>query len=155
MKIHDFMITDVISIQKDTTIKELLKTFVEHKIGGVPVVDEDNHLIGMISDGDIIRYLQPNGRTIYDAFSMVFIRETEELKQKVETSIERHSGGIMKKNIYTVRPDDEIEEALTILSRYHFKKIPVTDDSGRVVGVISRGDIIRSIYNKVITESKD
>lgn len=147
------MITDVISIQKETKIKDLLKTFVEHKIGGVPVVDDDNRLIGMISDGDIIRHLQPDGRTIYDAFSMVFIRENVGLKQKVEASIEQHSAEIMKKNIYTVRPDDEIEEALSILSRYQFKKIPVTDDSGRVVGVISRGDIIRSVYNKAITES--
>ncbi|HLS09313.1 CBS domain-containing protein [Lentibacillus sp.] len=153
MKIKDFMITDVISVQKDMKIKELLKIMVKQQIGGVPVIDENDRLIGMISDGDVIRYFQPSGRTIYDVFSMVFISEKEELRHKIETSIEHQSAEIMKKNVYTVHPEDEIEEALSILSRYHFKKIPVTDDSYRVVGVISRGDIMRSIYNKVIAES--
>ncbi|TFJ94770.1 CBS domain-containing protein [Lentibacillus salicampi] len=152
MKIKEFMIPDVISVRKDMKIKELLKTMVEHKIGGVPVVDEHNQLIGIISDGDVIRYLQPNGRTIYDAFSMVFVTEMVGLKQKVETSIEHHSEEIMKKGVYTVRPDDEIEVAVSIFSRYHFKKIPVVNDSDQVLGVISRGDIIRSIYNKAIAE---
>ncbi|WP_010530745.1 CBS domain-containing protein [Lentibacillus jeotgali] len=155
MKIQDFMITDVISVQEDIKIKDLLKTLVEHKIGGVPVVDENARLIGMISDGDVIRYLQPDGRTIYDAFSMVFITEKEGLRNKIETSIEHHSSEIVKKNVYAVHPDDEIEEALSLLSRYHFKKIPVVDASNKVVGVVSRGDIIRSVYNKVIAETDD
>ncbi|HLR63088.1 MAG TPA: CBS domain-containing protein [Lentibacillus sp.] len=155
MKIQDFMITDVISVQEDIKIKDLLKSFVDHKIGGVPVVDENAHLIGIISDGDVIRYLQPDGRTIYDAFSMVFISEKEGLRHKIETSIEHNSSEIMKKKVYTVRPDDDIEKALSIFSRYHFKKIPVVDESNKVIGVISRGDIIRSVYNKVIAESDE
>ncbi|GGJ85041.1 CBS domain-containing protein [Lentibacillus kapialis] len=155
MKIKDFMITDVISVREDVKIKDLLKTFVDHKIGGVPVVDENSRLIGMISDGDIIRYLEPDGRTIYDAFSMVFISQKEGLAHKIETSIEHLSSEIMKKSVYTVLPDDEIERALSILSRYHFKKVPVVDESNKVIGVISRGDIIRSVYNKVISNTDD
>ncbi|SFA75138.1 CBS domain-containing protein [Lentibacillus halodurans] len=155
MKINDFMITDVISVQKNIKIKELLRTLVKYKIGGVPVVDENNRLRGMISDGDVIRYLQPNGRTIYDAFSMVFVNKQEDFKQKIESSIDHHSEKIMKKNVYTVNPDDHMEEALSIFSNYHFKKIPVVDHETKVVGVISRGDIIRFISTNLISKTDE
>ncbi|MFB4169127.1 CBS domain-containing protein [Virgibacillus sp. JSM 102003] len=155
MKIKDFMITDIISITKDKTIKQLLETLVKNKIGGVPVVDEQNHLIGMISDGDVIRCLQPKGRTVYDMFTIVLVSQEEDLSQKIKYSINNKVGTIMnKRHTHTVHPDDNLEEALTILSKYHFKKIPVVDENSKVVGVISRGDIIRSISTKILS-SKD
>ncbi len=76
---NEFMITDVITVHKDTKIKQLLETLVNNKIGGFPVVDEANRLKGMISDGDIIRHLQPKGRTIYDMFSLVIVNQQEKL----------------------------------------------------------------------------
>ena len=151
MKIKDFMIEDVISVTKDTTVKSLLQTLVEHKIGGVPVVDSENKLHGMISDGDVIRYLQPKGRTVYDMISLVLVSEKEQLPQKLEYTIERPVEEIMrKKNIHTVHPEDHIESAITILSRYHFKKIPVITNDHKVVGVISRGDLLNYITTRLI-----
>ncbi|SDQ57613.1 CBS domain-containing protein [Virgibacillus subterraneus] len=152
MKIKDFMITDIISITKDKTIKQLLETLVTNKIGGVPVVDEENRLIGMISDGDVIRCIQPKGRTVYDMFTIVLVSEEEDLRDKIEYNINNKVDTIMnKRHTHTVHPNDNLEEALTILSKYHFKKIPVVDEDSKVVGVISRGDIIRSISTKIIS----
>ncbi|MFD2960141.1 CBS domain-containing protein, partial [Klebsiella pneumoniae] len=74
----------VISVTKDQSIKELLELLVKHKIGGVPVVDETNTLQGMITDGDVVRYLNPRGRTVYDMFSLVFVTEKEELQHKLD-----------------------------------------------------------------------
>ncbi|MFD1037860.1 CBS domain-containing protein [Virgibacillus byunsanensis] len=151
MKIKDFMITDVICVTKDTSIKNLLKILVEHKIGGVPVVDDNNKLIGMISDGDVIRYVQPKGRTVYDVFTLVLVSEKEDLRQKLEYTIEHPVEKIMhKKVIHTVRSEGQLEDALEIFSRYRIKKIPVINDENKVVGVISRGDIIRYISTKLV-----
>lgn len=156
MKTSDFMITDVISVTKDTSIKELLEILVKHRIGGVTVVDENNRLQGVISDGDIIRYLQPKGRSVYDMFSLVLVSEKEDLKHKIEHSIHHRVENIMKvKDIYTVHPDDELEQVLSILSKFHFKKVPVVDENIKVVGVISRGDIIRYISTKIIKNADD
>lgn len=156
MKIKDFMIEDVISVKKDTTIKDLLKTLVDHKIGGVPVVDSDNKLQGMISDGDVIRYLQPSARTVYDMFSLILVNERENLQQKLGYSISHPVKEIMrKKNIQAVHPDDNIEAALTILSQYHFKKIPVITNEDKVVGVISRGDLLDFITTRLIVELEE
>ncbi|GAA0444729.1 CBS domain-containing protein [Lentibacillus halophilus] len=155
MKINEIMITDVIFVHEDTTIEQLLKILVNNKIGGLPVIDETDHLKGMISDGDIIRHLQPKGRTIYDMFSLVIVNEHEDFKNKLKSSIEHRAKNIMKKNIFTVHPDDDIEEVISIFSGYHFKKIPVINEHKQVIGVVSRGDIIRSISTNIIAEITD
>ncbi|HLR08073.1 MAG TPA: CBS domain-containing protein [Bacillota bacterium] len=151
MKVKHFMITDVICVTKETTVKRLLETLVTHKIGGVPVVDDENTLIGMITDGDVLRYLQPKGRGIYDMYSLVIFSEKENLDQKLNYALNHHVDRVMrKKDIKRVRPDDDLEEALAIFSRHHFKKIPVVNDERKVVGVLSRGDMIRYITTQLI-----
>jgi len=155
MKISDFMITDVISVTEDTPIKELLETLVTHNIGGVPVVSVDNTLLGIISDGDVIRYLQPKGRTVYDMFTVVLVSEKEDLTHKLAYTMKHKVKKMMrKKEVYTVSPDDDFEEALRIFSKYHFKKIPVVNNN-KVVGVVSRGDVIRFISTKLISTLDD
>src|SRR5699024_8361043 len=146
---------DVISVTEDTPIKELLETLVTHNIGGVPVVSADNTLLGIISDGDVIRYLQPKGRTVYDMFTVVLVREKEDLTHKLAYTMKHKVKKMMKKiEVYTVTPDDEFEEALRILSKYHFKKIPVVNNN-KVVRVVSRGDVIRFISTKLISTLAD
>jgi|SRR5699024_4469081 len=151
MKIKDFMITDVVTVTSDTRITQLLETLVSHNIGGVPIVKEDNTLLGIVSDGDIIRYLHPKSRTVYDMFSLVMVSEKENLQHKLEYSMEHQVEDFMrKKGLKTVAPEDDIEKALHILSKYHFKKLPVVDEDYKVVGVISRGDMIRFISTQLI-----
>ncbi|SDL70296.1 CBS domain-containing protein [Sediminibacillus halophilus] len=153
MKISEFMIRDVVQIEEHVTIKDLLEILVANKIGGVPVVDKQGVLQGMISDGDVIRFLQPQGRTIYDIYTLVLVSERQDLKDKLKSSIHLPVEDMMRKQkLYTVKPTDNLEKALEILAEHGFKKIPVVNDAGRVVGVISRGDLIRYISNQLIRE---
>lgn len=152
MKIEDFMITDVISVREETTVKQLLETLVKRNIGGVPVVATDQTLLGIISDGDVIRYLQPKARTVYDMFALVLVTEKENLASKLAYSMNHTVMKMMqKRKLFTVSPGDNLEEALQIFSKHHFKKIPVVNEEGKIVGVVSRGDIIRFISTKLIT----
>lgn len=142
LKVKDFMIPDVISIKPDTTIKELLKLLTRHHIGGVPVVDGQNKLIGMVSDGDIIRYLAPKEGSVRDFIYEVFMEEGETeqevLKEKINTTVDKL---MQKGQIYSVKEEDTFEKAIQLLSGHHFKKLPVLNLNGNVTGIISRGDI--------------
>lgn len=71
MKVKDFMIHDVITVRKDDSIKHLLNTLVKYKIGGVPVVDLDGKLVGMISDGDVLRSIKPKDTVVYDFYNLM------------------------------------------------------------------------------------
>ena len=86
MKIEEFMIRDVISVSKETTIKQLLEKLVQNKITGVPVIDGEGKLLGMVTDGDVIRHIQPKGRTVYDIFSLILVSEQTDLTERLSYS---------------------------------------------------------------------
>lgn len=151
MQVQDFMIKDVISVKPDTTLRELLKTFMKHRIGGVPVVDEANHLVSMVSDGDVIRYLAPQPEKVYDLFYTVFVQKGEDAKDVLQQKIDTPVGGLNdNKRLIVVHPEDEFEEAIRLLSKHHFKKLPVVNRNKEVVGVISRGDVIANLSKLMI-----
>ncbi len=151
MKVKDFMITDVISASKENTIKDVMKILVTNKIGGVPIVDNKGILLGIVSDGDIIRNINPKEGKMYDLISYVFYLKREELEEEIGSIKDTSIMTIAKcKDIYCVSPEDTMEKVLSIFSKHNFKKIPVVDKDRRVVGVISRGDVIRYIQKKII-----
>lgn len=158
LKVKDFMIQNVVSIKPGATVKDLLKLLIKHRIGGVPVVDNQNKLIGMISDGDVIRYLAPKEGSVRDLVYGVFIEEEETeqdvLKEKINTDISNILETSMryKKEVYTVKEEDKFEKAMHILSKHHFKKLPVIDCENKVIGIISRGDINDSLLKMIISK---
>ncbi|WP_026907618.1 CBS domain-containing protein [Paucisalibacillus globulus] len=155
MQVHDFMIRDVITVTEETTVRELLEILVNHKIGGVPVVNIDNKIVGMISDGDVIRYLRPNSRTVFDMFALIMVNEQEKLSDKLGYTLDKTISNMMNtKDIKTVKPDSDLDDVLEIFSRHHFKKIPVLDGQQKVIGVISRGDLLRHITKDIIGKGK-
>ncbi|BBL62277.1 hypothetical protein MARBORIA2_05600 [Methanobrevibacter arboriphilus] len=142
LKVKDFMISNVISIHPAAEIKDLLKLFSKHNIGGVPVVNDQNKLIGMVSDGDIIRYLAPKDYSAHDFIYNILIEEGESeqevLNNKITDSIDSL---ITKRKLYYLNDNDTLEKAIQILSQNEFKKLPVLDSNKHVIGIISRGDI--------------
>ncbi|WP_315072128.1 CBS domain-containing protein [uncultured Clostridium sp.] len=151
MKVKDFMITDVILASKEDSIKNVMKILVDKKIGGVPIIDDNGILVGIISDGDIIRNINPKEGKIYDFISYVYYLKKEELEEDVEIIKDANIMTIAKhNNIYCVSPEDTMEKVLSIFSKQSFKKIPVIDKYRKVVGVVSRGDVIRYIQKKII-----
>jgi CBS domain-containing protein/predicted MFS family arabinose efflux permease len=155
LKVKDFMIRDVVSIRPEATIKDLLKLMIEHNIGGVPVVDNHNKLIGIVSDGDIIRYLAPKEGSARDFIYSVLVEEGETeqdvLVEKINTNVAHIIAGsiLHKKQLYTVEKGDTFEKAMNILSKHHFKKLPVLDCDGKVIGIISRGDLTNNLLKMI------
>jgi CBS domain-containing protein len=149
MQVRDFMITKVFTVKPSHTIKELLMILHSNRIGGVPVVDDQGNLVGMVSDGDILRYLAPKPIGIA---GLVYIIEDGEMEDVVQEKLDTPVKEIMtKRNLLFVSPDEEFEMTLRLISRQRFKKLPVVNGAGRVIGVLSRGDIIKNISEKIIS----
>src|SRR3954451_12768887 len=149
MKVRDFMITKVFTVKPSSTVKELLHVLSSNRIGGVPIVDDKGHLVGMVSDGDVLRYLAPKPQGIA---GLVYIIEEEKIEDVLQEKLDTPVKEIMtKKNIAFVSADEEFERTIRLISRHHYKKIPVVNGVGRVIGVISRGDIIHNISKTIIS----
>lgn len=154
MKVRDFMMRLVYTATPTTTIRELIALLETNRIGGVPVVNDQGVLVGMISDGDVVRYLAPKNSKVIGNYYMSYVTEAEKIEDvlrcKMNTPIEKI---MVKRNIKYVLPDDDFEQAMRILSKHHFKKLPVVNQAGRVIGIISRGDIIHNL-SKTIFEKE-
>ncbi|MCC3356018.1 CBS domain-containing protein [Bacillus sp. REN16] len=151
MKVRDFMITNVFTVKPSNTVKELLLVLKTNRIGGMPVVDDKGNIVGMVSDGDVLRYLIPKHMGIAGIAGVVYLSEYGELKDVVQEKLDTPVKEIMtKRNILFVSPDDDFESAMRLLSKHHFKKLPVVNGASRVIGVLSRGDIIQNITDKIL-----
>ncbi|MEH7076837.1 CBS domain-containing protein [Neobacillus drentensis] len=153
VQVEDFMVKDVISARSNATIKEVTAMFVEKKIGGVPIVDEFGVLRGIVTDGDILRAISPVDRRIHDYFSLITYVAEEKIENRLDELADREIIRIAKTHgVVTVHPEDDMKKVVSLLSKHHFKKLPVVNASNHVVGVISRGDVIRSIQEAIINE---
>ncbi|AXI08212.1 CBS domain-containing protein [Oceanobacillus zhaokaii] len=152
MQARDIMITNVYTVKATDTLKDLLEIMVKNRIGGLPVVDDQGNLVGMVSDGDVLRFLAPKPFQIIDLYNAMYLEaETIEdvLQQKLDTPVKKI---MTKRFILKLSPDEEFEKTIRLLSQHHYKKLPVVNEAGRVIGVISRGDLIFNISQKMIAQ---
>lgn len=151
MLVKDFMIKDVFVAKPQDTLKDLLQIFIENKIGGVPIVDEENHLLSMVTDGDILRYIAPKESSLINYFTYVAFFPGENLDETVKSKLKHSVSNLIKNNkIIKLAPDDDLEKLISVISKHHFKKIPVVDDYNRIVGIVSRGDTLRMVYQGIV-----
>lgn len=146
LKAKDIMTRDVITVTPETGIEELAKILVEHKISGAPVVNENNELIGIVTENDLIsrnkRIHIPTFVRLFDAFIMLErpSKMEEEIKKMIATTV----GDICTKNVITVSEDTSVEDVATIMAEKKVHLIPVVDGK-KVVGIIGKVDIVKAM----------
>ncbi|MBW2033322.1 MAG: CBS domain-containing protein [Deltaproteobacteria bacterium] len=142
----DIMTTDVITVKKDTNLKDLAKLLYESHINGVPVVDDDGLLIGIICESDLIRKDKKlHIPTVVAIFDWVLYFESP---KKIEKEIQRINATTVEdlytKNVITVDEKTPIDEIATIMEQKKIYTIPVMDGD-RLVGVVGKADLLRSL----------
>lgn len=154
MKVKEFMIRDVVKAHPNDRVRDVMQVLVDRKIGGVPICSEDGKLIGMVSDGDILRAIKPIEHRFYNYLVYMAFDEGQDMGTRLGNLAETEIINIAKtRDIICVSEDDDMEKAVALLSEHHFKKLPVIDRNRHIVGVISRGDIIRKIQTSIINAS--
>jgi CBS domain-containing protein len=121
-KAKDIMTKEVISVRKDTPIYEAMELLLQHQITGMPVVDDDMSLVGIITEKDCLR---------------LFHADEEEKNKTV--------GHFMTQPAVHYNEDDSLQKVCDFMIINYFRRIPVTSKEGRVVGILSRPDVIAHI----------
>jgi len=144
----DIMTTDVITVRKDTSLKDLAKLLYENHINGVPVVDEEGLLIGIICESDLIRKDKKlHIPTVVALFDWVLYLERP---KKIEEEIQRINAtkveDLYTKKVVTVDEKVPIDEIATIMDQKKISTIPVVDGN-RLVGIIGKTDLLRTLIH--------
>jgi CBS domain-containing protein len=151
MQAHEIMISQVYKAKQGDTVKSVIEKFIEHRISGLPVVNDSNEIVAYVSDGDIMRYIGKHKNLVIDSFFYVAMiqGENDEFEERAKKLLNLNVLDIAKKKVVKVSWDEEIENIAAILGEKQIKKLPVERDGG-LVGIISRGDVIRHSFKTIL-----
>lgn len=145
---RDIMISDVKVAKKDETIEIIAKKLLDDKIGGLPVVDENNKVIGIISETDILKKQKSIETPQFINFleGIIFIDNLKDLESDLKKVAAYKVEDLMSKEIVTVNLDDTFDTVANVMIKNSVNRVPVVDDEGVLHGIIARYDIIKSLY---------
>ena len=141
--VRDVMTKNVIKIREDADFNEVATLLSEHRISGLPVVDGQDRVMGMITEADVLAMAgMKKGHVFKDIITHIL---GEPLSGQKESKRLRD---VMTSPAITTGPESDIREIALTLDEKRIKRLPVVDEQGRLIGVISRADIVRAIGAK-------
>ncbi len=133
MRVLDIMSIDVLTVSPEESLKAAARLMVERGVSGLPVVNAEGKLVGIITEADFLeREADRSHRRLLDA-----------LMHKPDTVSEAETvGQVMSTHPVVIYPEASVTEAARVMSHHHVKRLPVVNDEGRLQGIISRGDVV-------------
>jgi len=145
MIVKDIMNTTVKTAEADTLIKDIASIMCLNKISGVPVVDSNNKLIGVLSEKDILVAMFPDVRQVMHEGAKP---DFESIEFDYKGLLNKKVGDLMTQTVASVTPDMPLLKAASMMCVKQIRRIPVTDDSNSLVGIISIGDVHKAIFQE-------
>ena len=158
LKVRDLMTTQLVTLQPTDTVKKAAIKFAVDNVSGAPVVDNRNHLLGILSENDILKMIYRYQKTLEAKdpdiemlnYSMDSNVEKDDVLRKVSDEISNMEiSKIMVRTVLTTTSDTTIMEVLKAMIEMDVNRVPVVE-KGVVIGVISRGDITFALYKRKV-----
>ena len=141
MKIKDVMTTNVLTVPTGMTLKETAQLLGDRGISGLPVVDDDGTVVGVVSEADILYKERGPERRRGSMLGWLFNPATLESEAKLDA---RTAGEAMSAPPVTIGPNRPIGEAASLMLDESVNRLPVVDDSGSLLGIVTRADLVRA-----------
>ncbi len=146
LKVREIMTSPVITVRPETTVRELADILAQNKISGVPVVDDQDRMLGMVSEADVIVQDADLHFPYYVQFleSVIYLQSVHKFEERFRKAFGSKVSEIMTEDVISVSPDRTVREVATLMADRKINRVPVTEN-GRLVGIVTRGDIVRAI----------
>ncbi|MFI0960803.1 CBS domain-containing protein [Streptomyces sp. NPDC021080] len=142
-KIGSVMTTDVVRAGYGTPFKEVARLLAAHRISGLPVVDEDDKVIGVLSETDLLMHQATTPDPYEPEHHLRFAGLTPGARRQAAKNKARTAGGLMTAPAVTVHADDTIVQAARTMAQKHVERLPVLDEEDRLVGIVTRRDLLQ------------
>lgn len=142
----EIMTTKIHTVHQSTEIKTLAKMFVEHNVNAMPVVDDEGLLVGIVSQTDLVEQDKPlHIPTVISLFDwVIYLESPKRFAEEVRKVTARSVGEICSRDVVTCEPGTSVSAVASLMVDHKAHLVPVIAD-GRMVGVVARLDIIRSM----------
>jgi CBS-domain-containing membrane protein len=140
--VKDLMTTQVVTVGPETPFKEIVALLAEHRVSAVPVVDDDRHVLGIVSEADLLlkeEFPEP------DLDIPLFWTKRRRLER--EKAAGATARDLMSSVVVSTAPEATVAEAARRMHAAGVKRLPVIDEDGRLVGIVGRGDLLK-VFNR-------
>lgn len=147
MQAKDIMTAKVVSVSKDTPVHEVVGLLLKYRISAVPVIDEARQVLGIVSEGDLLR---PEGTSHHGSrqpWWLTAVLASQGLSY--DTLRGRTAGDVMTRNVYSVDEEASLSEIAELLERRYIKRVPVLRN-GKLVGIVSRANLLHGLASTII-----
>ncbi|MEO2117409.1 MAG: CBS domain-containing protein [Methanocaldococcus sp.] len=153
MLIKDIMKKPIV-VYEDNDLTDVIKLFREKKISGAPVLNKDGKLVGIISESDIVKTLITHNEDLnlilpspLDLIELPLktALKIEEFKEDLKNALKTKVKDVMTKKVVVAKPDMTINDAAKLMVENNIKRLPVVDDDGNLIGIVTRGDLIEAL----------
>jgi CBS domain-containing protein len=137
-KVGTVMTREVVTVNEQAPFSELVRLMAVHKISALPVVTDTGWVVGIVSEADLLR--KEEYQQVYDGESWLERRRQRVARAKAAG---RRADEVMSAPAITIDPDATVPMAAKLMARHRIKRLPVVDDQHRLVGIVSRADLLR------------
>lgn len=145
--VAEVMTATPLTVTPQTPLKEAIALLVENKISGLPVLSETGKLVGVISESDLMwqetGVEPPPYIMILD--SIIYLQNPARYEKEIHKALGQTVGDVMSDNPITIESNQSVKKAAQILHDKQIRRLPVVDEQGKVIGIITQGDIIRAM----------
>lgn len=143
MHVRDVMVAPVITVKPSTTVKEVAGLFLEKKISAAPVVDSEETLVGIVSEGDLLHRVEAGTERHHSWWLQAFIGNDTLAAEYVKAHGLKVSD-VMTHRVVTASPQTPLHEVATLMEKNAIKRVPVLEN-GQLVGIVSRANLIQAV----------
>ena len=146
MHARDVMTTDVLTVAPDTNVRTIAQSLLDRGISAVPVVDQQGHVMGIVSEGDLMRRAEA-GTERHRSWWLDLLASPADKARDFAKSHGLTAKDVMTQPVVTVTEDAPLAEIATLLERHRIKRVPVVRD-GAIVGIVSRANLLYGLVAK-------
>lgn len=143
--VADVMSRDPIAVNPETPLNDAIKILAEHRISGLPVVDQHSKLVGILSESDLM--WQETGVTlpayIMILDSVIYLENPAKYERDLHKALGQTVGEVMTKDVVTIPPETPLRKAAKMMHEHKVPRLMVVDAAGNLIGILTRGDIVQ------------
>jgi CBS domain-containing protein len=143
MQAKDVMTSPVLTVKPDASVTEVARLLLERHISAAPVVDDAGHLLGIVSEGDLMRRPE-SGTERHPSWWLTLISDPQDEAREYLKSHGLHARDVMSRHVVSVGDDAPLQEIASLLEKHRIKRVPVVRD-GQVVGIVSRSNLLQAL----------
>ncbi|MFH1012413.1 MAG: CBS domain-containing protein [Candidatus Peregrinibacteria bacterium] len=145
--VREVMTKKVISVQKTESIKNLFQRLNEHGILGVPVVDSENKVMGIVTESDLVKHFTTlkTPRGVHVLGSLLYLDDIQDFNKNLKDHCAETVEGLMVSPVVTIESEKPLQDALTLMAEHKINRLPVVDKEGKLVGILTRTDILHQL----------